>query len=59
MSNARQYIRRTLVAFGLLLTVAAVAEAGPPLICRAFDAAGNEGTTSISVTVKNSTAAYY
>lgn len=40
MSNARQYIRRTLVAFGLLLTVAAVAEAGPPLICRAFDAGG-------------------
>ena len=38
MSNTRQHIRRTLVAFGLLLTVTGAAEAGPPLICHAFDA---------------------
>jgi hypothetical protein len=38
MSNARQHIRRTLVALGFLLTLARAAEAGPPLICHAFDA---------------------
>ncbi len=37
MPNARQPIRRTLLALGFLLTAAA-AEAGPPLICHAFDA---------------------
>jgi len=38
MSNARQPIRRTLVALGVLLALAGTAEAGPPLICHAFDA---------------------
>ena len=38
MSNSRQHVRRTLVALGLLLTLASAAEAGPPLICHAFDA---------------------
>jgi hypothetical protein len=38
MSNARQPIRRTLLVLGFLLTVAGAAEAGPPLICHAFDA---------------------
>jgi hypothetical protein len=38
MSNSRQYTRRTFVALGLLLTLAGAAEAGPPLICHAFDA---------------------
>jgi hypothetical protein len=38
MSNPRQHISRTLAAAGLLLTLASTAEAGPPLICHAFDA---------------------
>lgn len=38
MSNTGQLIRRTLLALGFLFTVAAAAEAGPPLICHAFDA---------------------
>jgi hypothetical protein len=38
MSSSRQYTRRTFVALGLLLTLASAAEAGPPLICHAFDA---------------------
>jgi hypothetical protein len=38
MSNARQHIHRALAALGLLLTLASAAEAGPPLICHAFDA---------------------
>lgn len=38
MSNTRQYIRRTLTALALLLALAGAAEAGPPLICHAFDA---------------------
>ena len=38
MSNSRQPVRRTLAALGLLLTLASAAEAGPPLICHAFDA---------------------
>ena len=38
MSNSRQHVRRTLAALGLLLTLASAAEAGPPLICHAFDA---------------------
>jgi hypothetical protein len=43
MSNARHPIRRTIVALGFLLAAAAVAEAGPPLICHPFDA----GTASL------------
>jgi len=31
-------LRRSIVALGLLLTIAGAAEAGPPLICHAFDA---------------------
>jgi hypothetical protein len=38
MSNSHQHVRRTLGALGLLLTLASAAEAGPPLICHAFDA---------------------
>lgn len=38
MSSSRQHVRRTLGALGLLLTLANAAEAGPPLICHAFDA---------------------
>ena len=38
MSNSRHHVRRTLAAFGFLLTLASAAEAGPPLICHAFDA---------------------
>jgi hypothetical protein len=38
MSPIRQPIRRTLIALGFLLSVSAAAEAGPPLICHAFDA---------------------
>ena len=38
MSSSRQHVRRTLGALGLLLTLASAAEAGPPLICHAFDA---------------------
>lgn len=38
MSNAHQFTRRALAALGFLLSVAVAAEAGPPLICRAFDA---------------------
>ena len=38
MSTARQYLTRTLLALGVLVTVAGAAEAGPPLICHAFDA---------------------
>ena len=34
---------RSLIALGLVLSLAAVAEAGPPLICHAFDA----GTASL------------
>jgi hypothetical protein len=38
MSTARQKLTRTLLALGCLVTVAGAAEAGPPLICHAFDA---------------------
>lgn len=38
MSTARQKLTRTLLALGVLVTVAGAAEAGPPLICHAFDA---------------------
>jgi len=38
MSNARRLICRTLAALGILFSVAVAAEAGPPLICHAFDA---------------------
>jgi hypothetical protein len=38
MSNTRHPIRRAFLASGFLLAVAAAAEAGPPLICHAFDA---------------------
>ena len=38
MSTARQKLTRTLLALGILVTVAGAAEAGPPLICHAFDA---------------------
>ncbi len=38
MSNARHPIRRTLLALGFLFAIAGAAEAGPPLICHAFDA---------------------
>jgi hypothetical protein len=38
MSTARQKLSRTLLALGVLVTVAGAAEAGPPLICHAFDA---------------------
>jgi hypothetical protein len=38
MSTARQKLTRTLLALGALVTVAGAAEAGPPLICHAFDA---------------------
>lgn len=38
MSNAHRFTRRTLAALGFLLSVAVAAEAGPPLICHAFDA---------------------
>ena len=38
MSTARQHLTRTLLALGVLVTVAGAAEAGPPLICHAFDA---------------------
>ena len=31
-------LRRSIIALGLLLTIAGAAEAGPPLICHAFDA---------------------
>ena len=38
MSTARQHLTRTLLALGFLVAVAGAAEAGPPLICHAFDA---------------------
>jgi hypothetical protein len=38
MSNARRFTHRTLAALGFLFSVAVAAEAGPPLICHAFDA---------------------
>jgi hypothetical protein len=38
MSTARQKLTRTLLALGVLVSVAGAAEAGPPLICHAFDA---------------------
>jgi hypothetical protein len=38
MSTARQKLTRTLLALGVLVTLAGAAEAGPPLICHAFDA---------------------
>jgi hypothetical protein len=38
MSTARQKLTRTLLALGVLVTVAGAAEAGPPLICHPFDA---------------------
>jgi hypothetical protein len=38
MSTARQHLTRTLLALGILVAVAGAAEAGPPLICHAFDA---------------------
>lgn len=38
MSTARQHLTRTILALGVFVTVAAAAEAGPPLICHAFDA---------------------
>jgi hypothetical protein len=38
MTTARQHLTRTLLALGILVGVAGAAEAGPPLICHAFDA---------------------
>ena len=38
MTTARQHLTRTLLALGVLVAVAGTAEAGPPLICHAFDA---------------------
>ena len=38
MSTARQHLTRTLLTLGILVAVAGAAEAGPPLICHAFDA---------------------
>jgi hypothetical protein len=38
MSTLRLYVTRTLLALGLLVAAAGAAEAGPPLICHAFDA---------------------
>ena len=38
MSTTRQHLTRALLALGVLVTVAGAAEAGPPLICHAFDA---------------------
>jgi hypothetical protein len=38
MSTARQHLTRTFLALGVLITVAGAAEAGPHLICHAFDA---------------------
>ena len=38
MSNAHRFTQRTLAALGILFSVAVAAEAGPPLICHAFDA---------------------
>ena len=35
MSTARQHLTRTILALGVFVTVAAAAEAGPPLICHA------------------------
>ena len=37
-SAAVRGVRRSIIALGLLLTIAGAAEAGPPLICHAFDA---------------------
>ena len=38
MSTLRQHLTRTLLALGILAAAAGAAEAGPPLICHAFDA---------------------
>ncbi|MPY90210.1 MAG: hypothetical protein GEU99_20080 [Luteitalea sp.] len=43
MCRKRQIVQRSVLALGVLFTVSHAAEAGPPLICRQFDA----GTASV------------